>query len=347
MRMHVAALAALLSMFAAGPAAAQVAENGSCNGRTNSNTFTSRSSVAIQGGSHLAGEVTTFSVSSMIPTDVTRTSGTTAMYDLTPMRKGLFSLSISVTGPGVNLGVCEGLSCNGASFTAPADGNFQFSVAVGLGEEGGSVTVSSQCTPLSTGPDEDLGAEAQSEPTQTDDREQRAIQTSSNVTGVQNNISAGRMPIMPNTSPVKPNSIRVFFGQQGIELGLSNSGRKSHLASGHGDTGLTVFTNVRFTQLTGTDSTDIEGPILEGRLGAKQELGGGLAVGAYLSLLTADIESTPLATEVEENRFGGAIFLQMQLDDGLSAALTGFYEVGSADITSQGATGSADTAGSR
>lgn len=74
-----------------------------------------------------------------------------------------------------------------------------------------------------------------------------------------------------------------------------------------------------------------------------RSLAAGLAVGAYLSLLTADIESVPLATEVEENRFGGAIFLQMQLDDGLSAALTGFYEVGSADITSQGATGSADT----
>lgn len=359
---HLAVAVALISLFSTVPASAQVAENGSCNGRMNSNTFTSGSSMAIQGGSHLAGEVTTFSVSTISPVEEVpelKPSGrvsasAVSMTDITPIMFA-FKLSIIVEGPGVMLSLCDGPGCDGASFTAPTDGDFRFTVA-GAVKGRGSLTVNSQCSPQTTGPDEDLGAEAPATeeteetaepaavPETAAERERRTGQIASNVNGFQNNISAGRMPIMPNTSggitPIGLGS----NSQQGIELGLSNSGRKSQLDGGSGGaTGLSVFTNVRFTQLTGTGDTDIEGPILEGRLGAKQEFAGGLAIGAYLSLLSADIESTPLATEVEENRYGGAVFVQMQIDDDLSAALTGFYEVGSADIVSLGASGSADT----
>ncbi|MEM7210287.1 MAG: autotransporter outer membrane beta-barrel domain-containing protein, partial [Pseudomonadota bacterium] len=360
MILRTAVFTALLSLLVVGTATAQVAPNGSCNGRFQTGSFVSAGAIS-HGGSHLAGETTSFSVSVML--DMLRLgSKPESSQTVRPIKMSRIGLSIVASGPGVMTTICENEGCNGASFTAPVDGDFRFTVSV-FPDKGSRVEVSSQCTALTTGPDEDEGMGAAAPETEEKpapvveeeeeekeeeetaaEIERRTGQIASNVNGFQNNISAGRMPIMPNTSggitPIGLGS----NSQQGIELGLSNSGRKSQLDGGSGGaTGLSVFTNVRFTQLTGTGDTDIEGPILEGRLGAKQEFAGGLAIGAYLSLLSADIESTPLATEVEENRYGGAVFVQMQIDDDLSAALTGFYEVGSADIVSLGASGSADT----
>ncbi|MEM9060888.1 MAG: autotransporter outer membrane beta-barrel domain-containing protein [Pseudomonadota bacterium] len=352
-----AVLAAILLFASANLAAAQVAPNGSCNGRINENTFFTPG-IAQQGGSHLAGETTTFSVQLLrmmelppqdIPTALEQSArtfkanGATSMIETSPINP-LFSLSISVSGPGVNLTLCDAEACNGASFTAPADGDFRFSVSVLSPEI--PVSVTGVCTALETPPNDDIvegeppeevGAEA---PTGGGSEPDRTGVIAGNVDGIHNNLEAARMPTWGEASDSIVEVGRNSSAMNGVDFSISSAGLQSQLDDSAASP-FSVWTRARFTQLDDDDS-QIEGPIFEGRVGAEYSFSDDLKAGAFGSFLTADIESTLLSTSVDETRYGGGAYLRVRLDDNVQGMLSGFYEAGNADITSFGGTGSAD-----
>ncbi|MCT4611184.1 MAG: autotransporter outer membrane beta-barrel domain-containing protein [Pelagimonas sp.] len=120
--------------------------NGSCNSvRVDSTFFEKRTNIYNHGGDHLAGEVTRFTVTG-----------------------NFTSLKVEISGDQTGVLCSSAAACNGATFTAPADGKYSLKVTGTGGTQiapprtgsrlGIAGTVTSSCTAKTTGADTDADA---------------------------------------------------------------------------------------------------------------------------------------------------------------------------------------------
>ncbi|MEM6663700.1 MAG: autotransporter outer membrane beta-barrel domain-containing protein [Pseudomonadota bacterium] len=305
-----------------------IADAASCNGRFSNSTFfpTGAGNIYRVGGSHDPTETVTFTIASGV----------------------MSTLSIQLEGGAM---LCSTpAACDGYVFTATAAQDYFFSIS-GKAGGGANAVVNANCQAASTGPDTDGGSgqpPAQGGSAAPLQSGQSALQQSAAVKGLQNAINGGRLPTSTiggasgsaGGLPVTVAPTGGLGGSNGLDLGFSSSGLPTNANTPGASSALSVWTQMRFTQLT-SDDTGIEGPVLDVRVGLEYEAASGVTVGGHGSFMAADVSSVPLSTNIEETRFGGGMHVRLDLLDNISATADVMYEAGTADITSFGASGSA------
>ena len=321
------------------------AANMSCNGRFNESTFFSTgTNIYIHGGQTEAGEVIDFSIK----------SGTFQSLEVKRIEQG-----------GGRTSLCTGLACDGLSETASATGNLQFEITGRAATD--QAVFRSQCTPNSTGPDDD-GDDDPDTPDDPDDPETpddpdepgdddpveigkklRARLIAARVDAILASLDSAGSPIwelaaIPDVIleiaglRAGPVSVNLAQAGQGIDLSVSTL----NAANGQGpELPVHLWMTVRFTALHGDDA-GLDGPMWHGRIGAGYKLTNRLSIGAFGSFRHADVEADPLGVELEEHRFGGGAYVKGALSDHITLMAMGYGEGGEVDIESLGASGSAD-----
>ena len=324
------------------------AANGSCNGRGQMGTSGNNTIAFFHGGSHLAGETTTWTVP----------SGSAAPPAV-----------LTITPEGSNEVLCSGTACDGFSFTAPSDGDFTFRVET-KAAPGSSFSIQAFCLPNMTGVDDDAdqkgdngdtssggddtasdsGSGSSSSGSSGSSQAQSIAQRLSYVGGA---IQSARLPgTIPgpqqSTQPmtIGQNAASFFWSsdQAALPQGVFAADSPGVFDDTFGvpsTSPFNIWVQGRITAAHG-DVSDLRGEVFEGRLGLGYAFTPALTAGIYVSGLAADVRSVPLATEVRDQRLGGGLYATALIADMVSASAQVSYEQGEADITASGATGSAD-----